>query len=143
MTLDRATGSVFNTFSVADALQKLDKPVLFGPSAALENSVVDFSCEIPKKPSGLSVHYELYVESNLGKMIGEYSSLSGELATFSQYIRKKHDGRLICKASGHNNTDIESSFSDGWDFRVIGEWRDMNLIKLSCLPIDSLECFIQ
>ncbi|XP_026131674.1 Fc receptor-like protein 5 isoform X2 [Carassius auratus] len=102
-----------------DALQKLDKPVLSGPNAALENSVVDFSCEIPKKPSGLSVHYELYVESNLGKMIGEYSSLSGELATFSQYIRKKHDGRLICKASGHNNTDIESSFSDGWDFRVI------------------------
>ncbi len=119
---------MFNTFSVADALEKLDDPVLWGPSIALERSVVDFFCDIPGKPATLSVHYELYVETNLGKMIGEYSSLSGEKATISQVIKEQHDGRLICKASGHNNTDIESSFSNALDFRVIGEWRDMSVI---------------
>ncbi|XP_059394035.1 uncharacterized protein si:dkey-93h22.7 [Carassius carassius] len=112
-----------------DALQKLDKPVLIAPSAALEDSVVDFFCEIPGKPAGLSVDYELYVESNPGKMIGEYSSLSGELATFSLIITKQHDGRIICKASGHNNTDIESSISDGWDFRVIVPVGEVSIIS--------------
>ncbi|KTF80168.1 hypothetical protein cypCar_00031417 [Cyprinus carpio] len=75
-----------------DALEKLDEPVLSGPSAASEGSVVDFFCDIPGKPAALSVHYELYVESNPRKMIGECSSLSGEKATISQVIRKQHDG---------------------------------------------------
>lgn len=108
-------------FSIADALEKLDEPDLWGPFVALEKSVVDFYCEIREKPATLSVQYELYVETNPGKMIGEYSSLSGELATFSLITSEQHDGRLICKASGHNDTDIESSVSKGLDFRVIGE----------------------
>lgn len=117
-------------FSIADALEKLDEPVLWGPypSVALEGSVVDFYCEIRGKPATLSVQYELYVETNLSKLIGEYSSLSGEFATFSLFTTERHDGRLICKASGHNDTDIESSFSNTLDFRVIGEWRDMSVI---------------
>uniref|UniRef100_A0A9J8AKS4 Si:dkey-93h22.7 n=1 Tax=Cyprinus carpio carpio TaxID=630221 RepID=A0A9J8AKS4_CYPCA len=97
----------------------LDEPVLFGPLVGLEGSAVDFFCEIPGKLATLSVHYELYAEKNPSRVLGEYSSLSGELATISQVITTKHDGRLICKASGHNNTDIESSISKGLDFRVI------------------------
>lgn len=92
---------------------------------------MDFFCDIPGKPAALSVHYELYVESNPRKMIGECSSLSGEKATISQVIRKQHDARLIYKASGHNNTDIKSSISNGLDFRVIGEVCDMSVIILS------------
>ncbi|XP_016105151.1 platelet endothelial cell adhesion molecule isoform X1 [Sinocyclocheilus grahami] len=112
-----------------DALEKLDEPVLLGPSAALEGSVVDFFCDIPEKPATLSVQYELYVETNPGKMIGEYSSLSGELATFSLIITEEHDGRLICKASGHNDTDIDSSFSNGMDFRVIVPVKELSIIS--------------
>ncbi|XP_073682398.1 uncharacterized protein [Garra rufa] len=109
--------SVF--FPRKGALEKLDEPVLFGPSAALDGSFVDFYCEIPGKPLNLSVEYELYVEMNPGKVIGTLSSLSGQMATFPLKISTQHEGRLICKASGHNDTDIESSFSEGWDFRVI------------------------
>ncbi len=114
-------------FSIADALEKLDEPELFGPFVALEDSVVVFNCEIREKPATLSVQYELYVETNPGKIIGEYSSLSGEPATFSLITSEQHDGRLICKASGHNDSDIESSVSEGLDFRVIGEFRDMSV----------------
>ncbi|KAK2874716.1 hypothetical protein Q8A67_021869 [Cirrhinus molitorella] len=101
------------------ALEKLGEPVLFGPSAAIDRSVVDFFCEIPGKPATLSVQYDLYVETNPGKVIATHSSLSGEMATFPLRINTQYDGQLICKASGHNDTDIESSFSKAWDFRVI------------------------
>lgn len=118
-------------FSVVDALEKLDEPVLFGPSAALDGTVVDFFCEIPEKPATLSVEYELYVETNPGKVIGTHSSLTGDIASFPLLVTTQHDGRLICKASGHNDTDIKSSFSNGWDFRVIGEWCDISKTGLS------------
>ncbi|XP_043108826.1 uncharacterized protein si:dkey-93h22.7 isoform X2 [Puntigrus tetrazona] len=101
------------------ALEKLAEPDLTGPSSALAGSVVEFYCELPGKPVNLSVQYELYVESDPGRLIGEYSSLSENPATFFHVITQKHDGRIICKVSGHNNTDIESSFSKGLDFRVI------------------------
>ncbi|XP_039545932.1 Fc receptor-like protein 5 [Pimephales promelas] len=102
---------------------KLDEPVLMGPSVALNGSTEDFYCEIPEillQNSSLPVLlYELYVESNPGKMIGEHSSLTGEIATFPLLINTQHDGRLICKASGYNNTDIQSSLSQGLDLKVI------------------------
>uniref|UniRef100_A0A9J7XY73 Si:dkey-93h22.7 n=1 Tax=Cyprinus carpio carpio TaxID=630221 RepID=A0A9J7XY73_CYPCA len=116
-------------FSRMGALEKLDEPVLFGPLVGLEGSAVDFFCEIPGKLATLSVHYELYAEKNPSRVLGEYSSLSGELATISQVITTKHDGRLICKASGHNNTDIESSISKGLDFRVIVPVAEVMLIS--------------
>ncbi|XDV51099.1 hypothetical protein PO909_020045, partial [Leuciscus waleckii] len=107
---------------------KLDKPVLFGPSIASEGSVVDFYCEIPGKPSSLPVDYELYVESNPGKVISEYTSLSEEIGTFPLVINSQHDGRLVCKASGHNNTEIQSSLSQGWDLKVIVPVKDVRII---------------
>ncbi|XP_067287771.1 Fc receptor-like protein 5 isoform X2 [Pseudorasbora parva] len=64
--------------------QRLDEPLLSGPSVALEGSAVDFFCEIPGKSASL-----------------------------------QHDGRLVCSASGYNNTDIESSLSHGLDLKVI------------------------
>ncbi|ROL43741.1 Fc receptor-like protein 5 [Anabarilius grahami] len=109
---------IFVLYPRTGALLKLDKPVLFGPSVATEGSVVDFYCEIPGKPATLPVLYELYVETNQNKVIGGHSSLSGEIATFPLVINTQHDGQLICKASG-NNTDIESSFSEGLDLKVI------------------------
>ncbi|XP_058647010.1 uncharacterized protein si:dkey-93h22.7 isoform X2 [Onychostoma macrolepis] len=111
-----------------DALEKLDEPVLWGPSAALEGSFVNLFCDIPGKPAAVSVHYEFYVETNPGKVIGEYSSLSGEMATISLLIKEQYDGRLICKASGHNDTDIESSFSNALDFRVIVPVKEVSII---------------
>ncbi|XP_051769166.1 hemicentin-1 isoform X2 [Ctenopharyngodon idella] len=101
------------------SLHKLDQPVLLGPSVATEGSVVEFYCEIPGKPATLSVLYELYLETNQSKVIGEHTSNSEEIAIFPLVITTQHDGRLICKASGHNNTDIESSFSVGLDLKVI------------------------
>ncbi|XP_048028264.1 basement membrane proteoglycan isoform X1 [Megalobrama amblycephala] len=111
------------------ALHKLDKPVLIGPSVAIDRSVVDFYCEIPGKPATLPVLYELYVETNQSKVIGEHISQSGEIATFPLVITTQHDGRLICKASGHNNTDIESSISEGLNLKVIVPVKGVRIIS--------------
>ncbi|XP_056097750.1 Fc receptor-like protein 5 isoform X2 [Rhinichthys klamathensis goyatoka] len=106
---------------------KLDEPVLEGPSVALNGSIEYFYCEIPGIPASVPVLYELYVESNPGRMIAQYSSLSGELATFPLLIKSQHDGRLVCKASGHNNTDIQSSLSQGLDLKVIVPVEDVTI----------------
>ncbi|KAK7118967.1 hypothetical protein R3I94_020972 [Phoxinus phoxinus] len=109
---------------------ELEEPVLLGPSVALEGSTVDFYCEIPGRPDGsLAVQYEIYVESNPGRAIGEYSSLSGEMATVPLVIKTQHDGRLVCKASGHNNTDIRSSLSQGLDLKVIVPVANVSIIS--------------
>ncbi|XP_077100071.1 Fc receptor-like protein 5 isoform X1 [Siphateles boraxobius] len=117
--------------SVAGALyeHKLDEPVLSGPSVALEGSVEEFYCEIPGNLTSLAVLYELYVESNPGKMIAEYSSLSGQIATFNVLIKTQHDGRLVCKASEHNNTDIQSPLSQGLDLKVIVPVKDVRIVS--------------
>ncbi|XP_050979319.1 Fc receptor-like protein 5 [Labeo rohita] len=115
------------------ALEKLDEPILFGPSVALDGSVEDFYCDIPGKPVTLSVQYEIYLETNPGKVFGAHSSLSGEIATFPLVITTQHDGRLICKASGHNDTDIESSYSKPWEFRVIVPVGDVSIISHSSI----------
>ncbi|KAK7127320.1 hypothetical protein R3I93_020030 [Phoxinus phoxinus] len=109
---------------------QLEEPVLYGPSVALEGSTVEFYCEIPGRPAGsLPLLYELYMESNPGRMIGEHSSLFGEIGTIPLVINTQHDGRLVCKASGHNNTDIRSSLSQGLDLKVIVPVANVSIIS--------------
>ncbi|XP_056097757.1 Fc receptor-like protein 5 [Rhinichthys klamathensis goyatoka] len=60
-------------------------------------------------------------------MIAEYSSLSGEIAAFPLFIKSRNDGRLVCKASRHNNTDIQSSLSQGLDLKVIVPVEDVTI----------------
>ncbi|XP_057217767.1 B-cell receptor CD22 isoform X1 [Triplophysa rosa] len=98
---------------------RLDKPHLSGPSAALEGSVEIFTCKMAWIPSNVSVVLKLYVERNLNKFISEHIVNYEEPAVFPLLVTEKHDGRLICEASGNNNTEIESTFSDSLDFQVI------------------------
>ncbi|XP_056590475.1 cell adhesion molecule DSCAML1 isoform X2 [Triplophysa dalaica] len=98
---------------------RLDKPHLSGPSTALEGSVEDFTCKMPWTPTNVSVVLKLYAEGNLNKSIGYHTVLFEELAVFPLVVNEKHDGRLICEASGNNNTEIEHTFSDSLDLQVI------------------------
>nr|XP_009304605.1 Fc receptor-like protein 5 isoform X1 [Danio rerio] len=109
--------------------QKLDKPVLKGPSIALKDTSEYFYCEIPGHTAAVQVHYELYVETNMDKIISEHTSLTGDTAALLLFVREHHDGRLICKASAHNNTDIQSSYSDAWELRVITPVKGLGIIS--------------
>ncbi|KAI4880732.1 hypothetical protein NFI96_024529 [Prochilodus magdalenae] len=95
------------------------KPVFEGPPEGTVKEVVEFFCKVDEVPEGVSVHYELFKEGSLGKALGEYSALSGERATIPLYVKTAHDGRLICKASGQNNTEVTPSSSDPLRFKVI------------------------
>ncbi|XP_056324337.1 Fc receptor-like protein 5 [Danio aesculapii] len=108
---------------------RLDKPVLNGPSIALKDSIEYFYCEIPGQPDTVRVHYELYAETNPDKIISYHTSLTGERANLLLFVREHHDGRLICKASAHNNTDIQSSYSDAWDLRVITPVEGLGIVS--------------
>lgn len=76
---------------------------------------------MPQIPSNMSVLLKLYEERNLNKVIGEHTINFEEPAIFPVLVSEKHDGRLICEASGSNNTEIESTFSDSLEFKVISE----------------------
>ncbi|TRY82669.1 hypothetical protein DNTS_032601 [Danionella cerebrum] len=97
----------------------LGDPVLFGPSVALKEDAVDFYCEIPGEPEPFAVLYELFLDSIPERPISEHTSLSGEVATFPLVVKEYHDDLLTCRASGHNQTLVQSSYSRPIRLRVI------------------------
>ncbi|XP_065115304.1 cell adhesion molecule CEACAM1 [Paramisgurnus dabryanus] len=110
--------SVWSAMAGAFDNNTLEKPQLSGPSRALEGSIVEYFCKMPSIPPGLSVLLTLY-ERNMNKFIGEYTVNHGQSAKFTLVISKAHDGHLICEASGNNNTQIEKTFSNSLELKVI------------------------
>lgn len=108
-------------FPISDAQITLDKPVLSGPSISSLNNVESFHCKLDNIQTDQTILYQLFSESNLNKPLGEHSSHSKENATFPAYISLAYDGRLMCKASMQNNSEIAPTFSDWMDFQVLGE----------------------
>ncbi|KAM9461121.1 titin [Clarias gariepinus] len=103
----------------ADAQSTLDKPVLSGPSISLVGSIEEFYCKLDNIQTNLTILYQFFREHNLNKPIGEYSAHDKEEATFIIMTKPSHDGRFICKASGQNHTEINSTFSAWKIFQVV------------------------
>lgn len=119
------------SFPISDALITLGKPVLSGPSISYVNDVEDFYCKVDNIQTNQTILYELFKEGNLNKPLGEYSSHSKEDAKFPSIITLAYDGRLICKASVQNNSEIIPTFSDWKDFQVLGKFKKIFLMKYS------------
>nr|XP_055040104.1 carcinoembryonic antigen-related cell adhesion molecule 2-like [Misgurnus anguillicaudatus] len=111
--------SVWSTLAGSFDINTLEKPQLSGPSVALEGSVVEYFCEMPSLPPDVSVILTLYLKRNMNKAIGEHTVNFGENGTFPLFVTKRLDGQLICEASGNNNTQIEKTFSNSLELKVI------------------------
>lgn len=113
--------SLYNWFFVSDTQITLGKPVLRGPSISLLTAIEEFYCKLENITTNQTILYKLFKEGNSNKTLGEYSAHSQEEAKFDSYIDLAYDGRLICKASVQNNSEISPTFSDGKVFKVVGK----------------------
>ncbi|XP_061578531.1 Fc receptor-like protein 5 [Cololabis saira] len=97
----------------------LDRPRLYGPSEGLEKKAVDFRCELPNHPVNQSILYQLFRNDDREDVLGVYSSLGGEVATFPRMIKRVHEGDLVCVVSVQNNTEVNPTVSQTHSFKVI------------------------
>nr|XP_057939281.1 hemicentin-2 isoform X2 [Doryrhamphus excisus] len=97
----------------------LGRPDVFGPSEAMVNEVVEFQCLLSVYPKDETILLELFKEGNRGKLLGLYSSLNGETATFPIVIRTLHEGNLECVARAQNNSLLEPTVSYTHYLKVI------------------------
>lgn len=59
-------------------------------------------------------------EGNRDELLGEYTSLTGEVASFPKVIKPYHEGNLECEAKVQNNKNIEPTLSNVHYLRVVG-----------------------
>ncbi|KAM8879883.1 Fc receptor-like protein 5 isoform 1-T1 [Spinachia spinachia] len=95
----------------------LGRPRLISPSEALVRSFVDFHCEIEFSPENETVLFQLFKKDNHDRLLGEYTSLNGEVAIIPQVIKPYHEGNLECVAKAQNN--IEPTYSYTHYLKVI------------------------
>lgn len=60
-------------------------------------------------------------KGNKDRLLGEYTSLDGEVASFLLVIKPSHEGSLQCVAKAQNNTNIEPMVSSIHYLRVLGK----------------------
>lgn len=60
-------------------------------------------------------------EGNRDKLLGEYTSLDGEIAVFPTIIKPYHEGNLECVAKAQNNSAIQATVSTAHYLEVIGK----------------------
>lgn len=97
----------------------LGQPYLYGPSEALVKSVGEFHCYVQTYPNNETILLELFKEGQYERLLGEYSSLDGEIAHFPMVIRTYHEGNLECVARAQNNSNIEPTYSNLHYLKVI------------------------
>ncbi|KAJ8001566.1 hypothetical protein DPEC_G00170810 [Dallia pectoralis] len=97
----------------------LGQPQLTGPSAAEVQTVVDFQCEIQNSPKNFTIFYQILRDEGHFKILGFYSSISGEPAVIPLEVMSSYEGNLVCLASVQNNTDVQPNISNRHHFRVI------------------------
>ncbi|TSL68213.1 Transmembrane channel-like protein 7 [Bagarius yarrelli] len=107
----------------------LDKLELTGPSKSLAGLIEEFYCKLDNIQTNETVLYQLFNDRNLIKAIGEYSSHSKERAKFPALVSLAYDGRLICKASVQNSSDISPTFSNWMEFQVLVPVEGANIIS--------------
>lgn len=127
--------SVTVLFPISDGQIILGKPVLSGPSISSLDDIEYFHCIVDNIQTDQTILYQLFSETNLNKSLGEHSSHDKGIASFPAKISFAYDGRLTCKASVQNNSEIAPTFSDWMDFQVLGEFKKMSAVKRKVLII--------
>ncbi|XP_045546850.1 platelet endothelial cell adhesion molecule isoform X2 [Salmo salar] len=97
----------------------LGRPLLYGPSTALQKTVEEFQCEVESSSKEVSILYQLFREGDRSKTLGFYSALSGEMANFPLFITASYEGYMVCVASVQNNTVIQPTVSERHHLRVV------------------------
>ncbi|XP_060943706.1 platelet endothelial cell adhesion molecule isoform X2 [Limanda limanda] len=105
-------------------------PQLIGPSKAVLGKIVVFKCVMPSHPKNESVLLQLIKKDN-AKQLGEYTSLSGEAATFSLVTRLSYEGNLECWARAQNNSHIRPTVSRTHYLRVVEGVKEAHIVVLS------------
>ncbi|XP_041696850.2 LOW QUALITY PROTEIN: Fc receptor-like protein 5 [Coregonus clupeaformis] len=122
MTTFRTTVVVllgFYTLCQETRASVLGRPLLYGPSTALEKTVEYFQCEVLHYPKEEAILYQLFREGDRSKTLAFHSALSGEMANFPLFITASYEGYLVCVASVQNNTAIQPTVSQRHYLRVV------------------------
>ncbi|XP_044202068.1 platelet endothelial cell adhesion molecule [Thunnus albacares] len=106
-------------FSKESSQLSLERPELFGPSVALVGKSEDFYCGLQIYPKNEQILLQLFKEGNRTKLLGESTSLDGQVGTIPLLIKPYHEGNLECVAKAQNNSDIEPTVSNKHYLRVI------------------------
>ncbi|XP_070836156.1 platelet endothelial cell adhesion molecule [Chaetodon trifascialis] len=105
--------------SKASSQSLLGVPELFGPSKAMVGDVIELNCQLLTYPNNETILLQLFKEGKHDKILGEYTSLAGENASFPLVIKAYHDGNLECVAKAQNNSNIEPTVSNIHHLKVI------------------------
>ncbi|XP_068584982.1 basement membrane-specific heparan sulfate proteoglycan core protein [Cebidichthys violaceus] len=97
----------------------LGRPEVIGPSEALVKRVVEFQCELKVYPDNETILLQLFKKDNRDKLLGEFTSLNGEVGTIPMVIKPYHEGGLECVARAQNNSNIEPTVSDTHYLKVV------------------------
>ncbi|XP_011477543.2 hemicentin-2-like isoform X1 [Oryzias latipes] len=97
----------------------LGRPKLFGPSEALVTEIESFICEVPIHPQNESILLRLFKEGDRTNVLGEYTSMRGEIGVIPKKIQLSHEGYLECVASVQNNSAISPTVSQTHYLKVI------------------------
>uniref|UniRef100_A0A8C2ZRG5 Si:dkey-93h22.7 n=1 Tax=Cyclopterus lumpus TaxID=8103 RepID=A0A8C2ZRG5_CYCLU len=116
----------------------LGRPEVIGPSEALLKSVVDIKCQLKIYPENETILLQLFKEDNHDKLLGEYTSLNGEIAIIPMVIKLYHEGSLECVAKAQNNSNIEPTVSYTHYLKVVEPVKGAG-IDVRSGPVDFFE----
>ncbi|KAM6942162.1 Fc receptor-like protein 5 [Lycodopsis pacificus] len=97
----------------------LGRPEVIGPSKVLVKSIIDFQCELKIYPENETILLQLFKKDNRDKLLGESTSLNGEVGTMPMVITLYHEGSLECVAKAQNNSNIEPTVSYAHYLKVV------------------------
>ncbi|XP_069561132.1 Fc receptor-like protein 3 isoform X1 [Brachyistius frenatus] len=106
----------------------LGRPRLYGPSEALVKKIIYFHCELPNHPQQ-PVLLQLFKEDNRDKLLGESTSLTGEVADIPMVIRASHEGYLLCVASAQNNSEVTPTVSGRHHLKVVEPVKGVEIVR--------------
>ncbi|XP_028316489.1 uncharacterized protein LOC114471772 isoform X2 [Gouania willdenowi] len=115
----------------------LDFPLLSGPSQALLKKPVDFNCSAPRHPENIVIQLQLFKVGDRSKLLGEQTSLPGEVRVIPMVVTKNNEGYLECEASPQNKSryNIASVVSSPHYLKVIEPVKDAEIIHSGSLEI--------
>ncbi|XP_023146164.2 Fc receptor-like protein 5 isoform X2 [Amphiprion ocellaris] len=97
----------------------LGRPQLYGPSEALAKKAVEFECEVLDYPEDELILLQLFKVGDHNWLLGESTSLDGEVAVIPMIIKTSHEGYLECVASAQNNSEITPTVSHPHYLKVV------------------------
>ncbi|KAK9539762.1 hypothetical protein VZT92_002263 [Zoarces viviparus] len=116
----------------------LGRPEVIGPSEALVKSIIEFQCEPKIYPENETILLQLFKKDNRDKMLGESTSLNGEVVTMPMIITPYHEGSLECVAEALHNYNIEPTVSYPHYLKVVVPVEGAEIDVLSG-PVDFFE----